>query len=188
MFRPGFDPQPSLQGPSIAIRPLRHDDWDGLFAAAGHPAVWAGHPASDRYTREKFEPYFGLLLESGGTVAVIDRAKQAIIGCSRYYLAPDRQDSLSIGYTFINHEYWGGRTNFELKRLMLDHAFEHYDEVWFHIAPTNIRSQKAVAKLGAENMYETVLNLSGVPAPAFCFRLGRNAWLLHRKMLDAAQG
>lgn len=187
MFRQGFDPQPTLEGRTIAIRPLTPDDWDGLFAAAGHPAVWAGHPASDRYTREKFEPYFGLLLESGGTVAVIDRAKNAIIGCSRYYPAPDREDSLSVGYTFINHDYWGGPTNFELKRLMLDHAFEHYDEVWFHIAPTNIRSQKAVAKLGAENMYETVLNLSGVPAAAFCFRLAKNAWLLHRKMHDVAE-
>jgi N-acetyltransferase len=43
-----------------------------------------------------------------------------------------------------------------------------------------------MAKLGAEIEYETVLNLSGVPAPAFCFRLGKNAWLLHRKMRDAA--
>jgi N-acetyltransferase len=186
MFRQAFDPQPIRDGETISIRALKSEDWDGLFAAAGHPAVWAGHPATDRYTREKFEPYFGLLLDSGATVAVVDRANDTIIGCSRYYPAPDREDSLSIGYTFINYAYWGGVTNFELKRMMLDHAFEHYDEVWFHIAPTNIRSQKAVAKLGAENMYETVFNLSGVPAPALCYRLARNAWLHHRKMRDVA--
>jgi hypothetical protein len=36
-----------------------------------------------------------------------------------------------------------------MKRLMLEHAFQTVDSVIFVIGPKNIRSQRAVAKLGA---------------------------------------
>lgn len=32
---------------------------------------------------------------------------------------------------------------------MLDYAFEHVDKVYFHIGAFNIRSQKAIEKIGA---------------------------------------
>jgi N-acetyltransferase len=176
MFKDTFDPQPEIMSETLAVRPLRREDFKGLFAAAGHPEVWAGHPAKDRYKRETFEPYFEFLLERGGTIVVVDQASRQIIGCSRYYVAPDQPESISIGFTFLNHAYWGGGTNYQLKRLMLDHAFKSYPEVWFHIAPTNIRSQKATAKLGAEHAYDATLDLSGSPTPWMCFRLSQDAW------------
>ncbi|KOF20835.1 hypothetical protein AC244_05235 [Ensifer adhaerens] len=176
MFRNDFDPQPALSGEAILLRPLRPYDLEGLYSAASHPDVWAGHPATDRYKREKFEPYFSLLLESGATLVAVDRQTDEIIGCSRYYVAPDMPDSISIGFTFLNNAYWGGGTNFELKRLMLGHAFHAYPDVWFHIAPTNIRSQKATAKLGATHVYDATLDLSGMPSPWMCFRLRQEDW------------
>ncbi len=185
MFTNRFDPQPELMGDALSVRPLRRDDLEGLFAAAAHPEVWAGHPASDRYKREKFEPYFNSLLESGAALCVVDRQTGHIIGCSRYYPAPDQPNSISIGFTFLHHAYWGGRTNFQLKRLMLDHAFRTFPEVWFHIAPTNIRSQKATAKLGAEHAYDATLDLSGTPAPWMCFRLSKDAWERTRESREA---
>ena len=176
MSRPDFDPQPELRSDGLALRPLRPRDFDGLHAAAGHAEVWAGHPAKDRHRIEVFEPYFRFLLESGTTLVVLDRRTDRIIGCSRYYTAPDRPDGIAIGFTFLNDAYWGGGTNFELKSLMLDHAFETFSEVWFHIDPTNIRSRKATAKLGAEHVSDTILDLSGAPASWMCFRLRRDAW------------
>jgi RimJ/RimL family protein N-acetyltransferase len=172
----GFNAQPELASRSLVLRPLRPEDLDGLFAAAGHPEVWAGHPAKDRHKRDVFEKYFAFLLESRSTLVVIDPQSNRTIGCSRYYTAPDRPDGISIGFTFLNHAYWGGEMNFELKRLMLEHAFRTFLEVWFHIDPNNIRSQKATAKLGAEHIYDTTLNLSGSAAPYMCFRLSRDAW------------
>jgi RimJ/RimL family protein N-acetyltransferase len=176
MARTGFNAQPRLESSLLALRPLKAEDFDGLFAAAGHPEVWAGHPAKDRHKRDVFEKYFDFLLGTESTLVVIDQASGKIIGCSRYYPAPDQPDSMSIGFTFINHDYWGGGVNFELKRLMLDHAFKTFPEVWFHIGPDNIRSQKATAKLGAEHVYDATLNLSGTPAPNKCFRLSKDAW------------
>jgi len=171
-----FNAQPELSSERLTLRPLKPEDLEGLFAAAGHPEVWAGHPAKDRYKRDVFEKYFDFLLSTESTLVVIDQASGKIIGCSRYYTAPDQPDSISIGFTFVNHAYWGGGVNFEMKRLMLEHAFQTYEEVWFHIALDNIRSQKATSKLGAEHAYTTTLNLSGSPAPALCFRLTKSAW------------
>lgn len=183
-MRVDFDAQPELASGLLALRPLRATDFDDLFAAAGHPEVWAGHPVKDRYRRDVFETYFDFLLGTGSTLVVIDRASGKIIGCSRYYEAPDQPDSISIGFTFLNHAYWGGGVNFELKRLMLDHAFKTFPEVWFHIGPDNIRSQKATAKLGAEHAYDATLNLSGTPTLGMCFRLSRDAWQRTRDERD----
>ena len=168
--------QPELPGDKISLRPLRGDDFEGLFAAASDPETWAGHPAKDRYKREVFEKYFAFLLENGGTLVAIDNELEKIIGCSRYYFAPILPDSLSIGFTFLNHAYWGGSTNFAVKKLMLDHAFKEAGEVWFHIDPSNIRSQKATAKLGAKHVSSEEIDLSGAAAKWMCFKLLKEDW------------
>jgi N-acetyltransferase len=175
-FARKFNPQSKLESSLLALKPLRREDLEGLYAAAADPDVWAGHPAKDRYKREVFEKYFEFLLGTASTLVVIDQASKKIIGCSRYYPAPDQPGSISIGFTFLNNAYWGGAMNFEMKRLMLDYAFKNFGEVWLHIAPDNIRSQKATLKLGAEHVYDAMLNLSGTPAPAMCFRLKKDAW------------
>ena len=175
-----FDTQPQLSGETLTLRGLQAEDRDGLYAAAADPKTWAGHPASDRYKREVFDAYFDFLLQAGDVLVVADNASGRIIGCSRYYAAPDQPAAISIGFTFLDSRYWGGNTNFELKQLMLDHAFSRFSEVWFHIAPTNIRSQKATAKFGAQPVYQATLDLSGTPAAWMCFRLDRDVWQQRR--------
>lgn len=171
-----FDPQPTLQGGSLALRPLEPDDLLGLHEAASDAGTWIGHPVKDRYKREVFEPYFRFLLESGTTLAVLDRLTSRIIGCSRYYVAPDQTNDIAIGFTFLDKAYWGGKTNAELKGLMLDHAYKSFKTVWFHIDPANVRSQKATLKLGAKHFYDAELDLSGKPARWMCFRLDTADW------------
>lgn len=172
----GFDPQPILTSDALQLRPLMSADFDSLYSAASDPKIWAGHPAKDRYKRDVFARYFQFLLESGTALVIFDRHADRMIGCSRYYTSPDRPDEISIGFTFLNNAYWGGGTNFEVKRLMLEHAFESSTEVWFHIDPSNLRSQKATAKLGATHIYNADLDLSGTPASWMCFSLSREAW------------
>ncbi|WP_377505733.1 GNAT family N-acetyltransferase [Octadecabacter sp. R77987] len=172
----GFDAQPTLTGDTLTLRPLTGDDHDGLYRAASAPETWAGHPARDRYKPDVFRPYFELLLASRATLAVIDTATGEIIGCSRYYSAPDRPGTISIGFTFLDHRYWGGAVNRAMKGLMLAHAFADFDAVWFHIDPTNIRSQKATMKLGARHAYDAELALGPVPAPWKVYRLDRGDW------------
>lgn len=175
-----FDDQPVLTGPNLHLRPLVKNDFDALHAAAADPRTWEGHPAKDRYKEEVFRSYFDFLLDAGGVLIAEDRNNNTVIGCSRYYVSPDVPDTISIGFTFLNSGYWGGETNRELKALMLGHAFQSFDEVWFHIDPTNIRSQRATAKLGAECIADRELDLAGNPAQWKCWRLKKKDWLAHQ--------
>ncbi|KIN63218.1 Acetyltransferase [Sulfitobacter noctilucicola] len=171
-----FNPQPTLHGPTLSLRALTEADREPLFSAASDPAIWAGHPAKDRHIRTVFDPYFDTLLASKSTLSVTHKGTGGMIGCSRYYTAPNAPDSISIGYTFLTRPYWGGDTNHQMKALMLAHAFEHVDRVWLHIDPTNIRSQRATAKLGATLTEEGPLTLGGKQGIWQSWCLSRADW------------
>ena len=146
--RKRFELQPHLAGDLLEVRPLRPEDWESLFAVASDPLIWAQHPAHDRYKEEVFKEFFREALQSGGAFVVIDRKAQKIIGSSRYFGFEPARSEIEIGWTFLARSHWGGKYNGELKRLMLDHAFKFVENVVFLIGPTNIRSQKAVEKIG----------------------------------------
>ena len=148
MPRVEFDRQPHLVGELLELRPLRPDDWDALFAVASDPLIWEVHPARDRYTEPVFRKYFSEALESRGALVVIDRATGQIIGSSRLVWSDSDSDELEIGWTFLARAYWGGVYNRELKRLMLGYAFQFVDRVIFIVGIDNIRSRKAMLKIG----------------------------------------
>ena len=143
-----LDLQPQLMGELLELRPLQPDDWDALFAVASDPLIWAGHPDRDRYTEPVFREFFRGAIESRGALVVLDRATGRIIGSSRYVWHGPPHDELEIGWTFLARDYWGGTYNRELKRLMLDHAFRFVDRVIFIVGIDNIRSRKAMLKIG----------------------------------------
>ena len=95
-----------------------------------------------------FREFFREALASGGALVVINRKTQEIIGSSRYFGFEPTKGEIEVGWTFLARSHWGGTYNGELKRLMLDHAFKFVESVVFLIAPTNVRSQKAVEKIG----------------------------------------
>lgn len=78
----------------------------------------------------------------------MDRKSQQIIGSTRYYWYGPEQRELEIGWTFLARSHWGGACNGEMKRLMLDHAFRFVDRVIFLVGTTNLRSRKALEKIG----------------------------------------
>jgi len=143
-----FNLQPHLIGELLELRPLSADDWEGLFAAAADPMIWNLHPARDRYKEEVFREYFQEALASGGALVAVDRRTQKIIGSSRYFWYGPEPSELEIGWTFLARSYWGGNYNGEMKRLMLDHAFMFVDHVIFLVGTTNLRSRKAIEKIG----------------------------------------
>lgn len=143
-----IDMQPVLEGNTLLLRPLRTDDFESLYAAAADPLIWEVHPEPTRYQRAVFENFFNTGVESRCALVIVDKATGHIIGSSRYYDWDPQQREIAIGYTFIARAYWGGQTNGELKQLMLRHIFQWADRVWFHIGKDNIRSRKALEKIG----------------------------------------
>ncbi|MGZ7042165.1 MAG: GNAT family N-acetyltransferase [Thermoanaerobaculia bacterium] len=145
-----FDLQPTLTGTLLALRPLRAEDFDALFAAASDPLIWEQHPETDRYKREVFQKYFDSAIASGGAFAIVERNSGRIIGSSRYWNLKPSESEIEIGWTFLERRFWGGRHNGELKSLMLEHAFRYVDRVVFVVGENNLRSQNALRKIGAE--------------------------------------
>jgi len=144
-----FDPQPTLSGRLIELRPLAPSDFDALFAAASDPLIWEQHPEPDRYRHDVFRRYFDGGIESGSAFAILEIDTRRIIGSSRYCnLKPDEQE-VEVGWTFLERRFWGGDYNRELKSLMLDHAFRYVDRVVFVVGENNLRSRKALEKIGA---------------------------------------
>lgn len=146
------DLQPILTGELLELRPLRPDDFDELAAVAADPLIWEQHPASDRGEPGPFREFFREALESHGALVVLDRRNGSIIGSSRYHGHDATAGELEIGWTFLARAYWGGRYNGEMKALMLRHAFGFVERVLFCIGPRNVRSQRAVEKIGGRRI------------------------------------
>ena len=144
-----FEGQPTLEGERLRLRPLRAEDYDPLYAVAKDPLIWEQHPYHDRWQPEVFRRFFDGGLASGGALVAVDRADGAIVGSSRYDHHDAAAREVEIGWTFLARSYWGGTHNAEMKRLMLDHAFRFVDVVVFTVGGGNLRSRRAVEKIGA---------------------------------------
>ena len=145
----GFDLQPTLRGDLVELTPLLESDWASLHAVARDPLIWEQHPARDRYEEPVFRAFFAEALASGGAFLVRDRGDGRVIGSSRYFGHDPVAREIEIGWTFLARSHWGGRYNGEMKRLMLQHAFRYVDRVVFHVGADNVRSQRAVERIGA---------------------------------------
>ena len=142
--------QPVLEGERLLLRPLRADDWDALFAVASDPLIWEQHPAHDRWREPVFRAFFADALAHGGALVAIDKAEGAVIGSSRYQgLEEADGGSVEIGWTFLARSHWGSTYNHDMKRLMLTHALASIAECLFLVGVSNIRSRRALEKIGA---------------------------------------
>jgi RimJ/RimL family protein N-acetyltransferase len=154
-----FDRQPHLKGELVELRPLRAEDYAALFAAGSDPLIWEQHPASDRYKEDVFKPFFDDALATGGTLIALDGKDGRVIGTSRFHGYDEENSEVEIGWTFLVRSHWGGSYNGEMKALMMRHAFTSVDNVVFLIGPNNMRSQKAVEKIGGVRIANRVNTL-----------------------------
>jgi N-acetyltransferase len=143
-----FDLQPVLSGTLLTLRPLQPDDFGDLYSVAADPLIWEQHPNSDRYKIEIFKEFFREAMESGGALIVIDSKDCRAIGSSRFYGYDEEKSEVEVGWTFLARSHWGGKYNREMKHLMLCHAFKFVENVIFRVGSQNLRSQKAVEKIG----------------------------------------
>lgn len=173
-----FNLQPTIQNEFIKIQPLKMDDFETLFAVASDPLIWEQHPNKNRYQRVEFENYFKGAIASGGAFLISDSNTGQIIGSCRFYDFNELEKSILIGYTFLAKSHWGGKYNPALKSLMLNHAFQFVDTVFFHVGTSNTRSQKAMEKLGAVKAGELEVAYFGEPVKNnLIYTIEKKDWL-----------
>jgi len=174
MSEPDF--QPTLVGPNITIRPIRPDDWTGLYAAGSDPKIWEVHPVSTRYTEPEFRKFFDGAVASNMGFAFVDRATGRLIGSSRYYGYEREIGEIEIGWTFLARSHWGGGANREVKRMMLDHAFSFVETVVFWVGHENWRSQGAMTKIGGVKREGLFTRAISGDQPYFIFEVTKSRY------------
>ena len=150
-----------LKNSLVQLVPLQENDFETLYAIAADPLIWEQHPQKERYQKAVFQTFFNEAIASKSAFLVLDVKTGTPIGSSRYYEYDAAAQTIAIGYTFLARAYWGGAYNQALKALMLHYIFNYVTTVIFHIGPHNIRSQKAVLKLGAQKIEDATPPANG---------------------------
>ncbi|MEP6804712.1 MAG: GNAT family N-acetyltransferase [Flavobacterium sp.] len=167
-----FNLQPEILEDEITkLIPLKESDFDELYKVASDPLIWEQHPMKDRYKIEVFRSFFDAAIDSKSSFLIVDKKTNEIIGNTRFYDYNPEKSSVAIGFTFIGRKFWGGLYNKSNKKLLIDYVFQHLDSVIFHIGVNNMRSQKAVEKLGAIKISEMNVTNNGIDIPHFEYEL-----------------
>jgi len=112
-------------------------------------------------------------MESCGAFLVRDTKSGEAIGSSRFAYYNEAESQIEIGWSFLARSYWGGKYNGEMKRLMLEHAFQFVDSVVFFVGVGNIRSQGAMEKISGVQIKSTN-DENG--RPHFVYQITRSAF------------
>ncbi len=144
------DLQPTLEGPRVTVRPMIAEDWEHMYAIAVDPLLWEQHPAKNRYEEVQFREYFEAAMASKSAFTFIEKENGSIIGSSRHHGYDSDKREIEISWSFLGRDYWGGHYNGEIKQLMLKHAFTFVETGVFWVGADNLRSRKAVEKIGGK--------------------------------------
>lgn len=145
----------------MTLRPLTEEDYSGLYEVASDPLLWEQHPHHNRHEQSEFRKFFADAMASNGALVAVEPESGDVIGSSRLFPYENEQARIEIGWSFLARSHWGGRFNGQMKALMIRHVLATFEEVFFRVGATNLRSQKAVEKLGVTNL-GTHINPQGV--------------------------
>ncbi len=146
----------TLAGETVELISLDKKHFEELEIVARDKKIWEFYPF-DCSESGTFLNYYNLALterEKGTQFAFIIfyKKENKIIGSTRYLDVQQKHKKLEIGFTWLHPDYWGTEVNFECKLLLLTHCFETLKAVRVQLKTdeNNIRSQKAIAKIGAQ--------------------------------------
>ncbi len=143
----------TLLGRKVSLSPMNISHAEGLFNASQHESIWALLPHDPFKSIKAVEDWIteALKLENQKSFTIFDPS-QRIIGSTRCLDIQPEHRMLEIGWTWLHPEYWGTYANTESKYLLLQYVFEilEYNRVQFKTDVLNIRSQKAIERLGAK--------------------------------------
>jgi N-acetyltransferase len=177
-----------LRGRYVYLEFLQPNDIEIIRPLAKDERIWEftkRFSIDDKYDAA-FDAYISTALDKnamGGQQVFIIRqsSDNAIIGMTRLYEITPPDKRATIGYTWYVPLVWGKVHNKECKFLLLQLVFEEwaFNRVEFRVAHQNIRSQKAVEKIGA--LKEGVLRKYGYRSDgslhdAFVFSIINDEW------------
>lgn len=145
-----------LRGQAVYLEFLTEKDREALRPLAKDDRIWEFTKTlmlTDSYDAQ-FNEYFDVAIRLpavGGQAFVVRAVKDnRLIWMTRMFMVEPKDKRLEIGHTWYIPSVWGKAYNKECKLLLLQYIFEtlQFNRVEFRVAGQNIRSQKAVGKIG----------------------------------------
>ncbi|GAB5100346.1 GNAT family protein [Caballeronia sp. GAWG1-1] len=150
------DPQPTLEGPRVQLRPLQRDDAQALLDAAADGELWnlavTVVPNADTIARYIDAALAG---RDAGTVmpfVIVRRDTGKVAGSTRFWKVDRANRKQEIGHTWLAASAQRTGINTEAKLLLLTHAFETMQcvRVQFTTDELNAKSRAAILGIGAK--------------------------------------
>ncbi|MVW75472.1 GNAT family N-acetyltransferase [Pseudomonas xionganensis] len=145
-----FKPQPvSLQRGALRLDPMQESDVHALaeLAEANRQQLvyMNGTQRLDWYRQALKEQ------SAGKALPLVVRLGEQLLGTTRYGDFMTNLPACEIGWTWLDQGQHGSGLNTQIKYLMLKHAFDNWQMVRVQLktAASNLRSQRAIEKLGA---------------------------------------
>jgi N-acetyltransferase len=144
-----------LKGRSVTLIPMAASHKEALFEALAKPEVWE-YTWRENTKREDISELVESALakqRSGAHIpfVIIDDTSGRIVGATRIGDIDIANRNAEIGWTWMSPDVWRTHINTACKLLLLTHAFEQMNlmRVQFSVSGHNVRSQRAVERLGA---------------------------------------
>ncbi len=150
------NPQPTLVGSNVELRPLQADHAAALVAAAADGELWnlkvtvvPGPDTVDGYIATALQG------RQAGTVmpfVIVRRDTNQIIGSTRFWKIDRANRKLEIGHTWLSRSAQRSSINTEAKLLLLTFAFDVMQcvRVQFTTDELNEKSRAAILRIGAK--------------------------------------
>lgn len=183
-----------LCGQYIHLEQLTNDHITELESIAFDKLIWQNLPYNikDKQSLDSFikDRLHKDLNGQQFTYVIRNKANGQVCGCTGFINIDAVNHQLEIGPTWLSPIVWGTKINIESKYLLLCFCFEKANimRVEFRTRETNIRSQKAIAKIGG--VKEGLLRLhrkndDGTFRNTIVYSIIKPEWPATKQMLEA---
>jgi N-acetyltransferase len=156
----------TIVGKQITLECYDASHNEGLKSISINPKIWEFLPRKINSVTD-FENYTVWLTDrinnhSLFVYSIINNDTQEMIGSTGFLNYDEINRKIEIGGSWLEPDYWGTLVNTEVKFLLLELCFSEFDliRVEFRTRNANIRSRKALEKLGAKR--EGILRLDRI--------------------------
>jgi RimJ/RimL family protein N-acetyltransferase len=175
----------TLENERTKLIPLLRTHFDILLPLSKQVDLYTYGP-SDVSSPEKLRDYIedACSNETEGSALpflIYDKKQRTYAGSTRFGNIDRLHKVIHIGWTWLGDDFRGSGINTHMKFLMLQYAFERMDmeKVAFRIDARNLRSRKAVEKIGG--IFEGVLRSKLIVKDGFrrssaCYSILKDEW------------
>lgn len=176
---------PTLEDTRVKLTLLGMSNYKHLLKIAQEPNLIQYSPSKidtpndlKNYVQNAIDGYYN---RTTIPFIIFDKQAKAYAGCTRFGFINWNNKLLHIGWTWLGHDFQGTGVNRHVKFLMLQYAFESlsFDKIEFRVDKCNIRSRKAVEKLGATLegiLRKDTLMIDGFKRNTCCYGILKEEW------------